>query len=164
MVDAIPELKKQFAASQDEFTREAVAPALVNLGDKDPIYWDYLVREAIVAVDSDEPFPSGFGADGKVAPGLSPQFTAWAQTHNLTTEAAADLAMHNLPGKVLPLAETGDRRAIPLLRRALSSPHFLIQEMGAEGLTDLQDKPRYCLSLRPAGMPPRKWRLCWRTH
>jgi hypothetical protein len=140
VVDAIPELKKQFAASQDEITREAVARALVKLGDKDPIYWDYLAREATVAVDSDEPFPSGFGADGKMAPGLSPQFTAWAKTHNLTTEAAADLATHDLPSKVMFLAWTGDRRAIPLLRRALSSPNFLIQEVGAEGLTDLQDK------------------------
>jgi HEAT repeat protein len=98
------------------------------------------VRAATVAVGSDEPFPSGFGADGKMAPGLSPQFIAWAKAHGLTTEAAADLATHDLPGKVLLLAETGDRRAIPLLRRALSSPNFMIQGYGTQGLADLQDK------------------------
>jgi HEAT repeat protein len=41
---------------------------------------------------------------------------------------------------VLFLAETGDPRAIPLLRRALVSPNFLIQVEGVQGLTDLQDK------------------------
>jgi len=139
-VDAIPELKRQFEASHDEFTKEAVASALVKLGDKDATYWDYLVREATVAVDSDEPFPSGFDANGKLAPGLSPQFIRWAKAHNLTTEGAADAATRDLPGKVAFLSWTGDPRAIPLLRRALASPNFLIQEVGAEGLTDLQDK------------------------
>jgi hypothetical protein len=40
VVAAIPELEKQFAVSQDPDTKDAVASALVKLGDKDPAYWD----------------------------------------------------------------------------------------------------------------------------
>lgn len=116
VVATIPELGKQFAASQDQITKEAVARALLKLGDKDATYWDCLAREAIVAVDSDEPFPSGFDTNGKAVPGIWPQFAAWAKAHNLTTEAAVDLATHDLPSKVRFLGVTGDRRAIPLLR------------------------------------------------
>lgn len=57
VVAAIPDLEKQFAVTQDQTTKGAAARALVKLGDKDPSYWDYLVREATVAIDSDEPFP-----------------------------------------------------------------------------------------------------------
>lgn len=58
-VQAIPDLKKQFALSHDEVTKGKIASALVKLGDKDDTYWDYLVKEATPAIESDAPYPGG---------------------------------------------------------------------------------------------------------
>jgi HEAT repeat protein len=140
VVEAIPYLKKQFSITQDQTTKEAVASALVRLGDGDPTYWDYLVQGATAAIDSDEPFPEGFDAKGKLVPRPSQEFTAWAKAHNLTIDSAVGTAMHDYPLNVMFLGTARDPRAIPLLRQALASPNYVIQEMGAEALADMQDK------------------------
>jgi hypothetical protein len=48
-VQAIPDLRKQFELLhddnfQDQISKDAIASALVRLGDKDPAWWDYLVQ------------------------------------------------------------------------------------------------------------------------
>src|SRR5260370_39289585 len=48
--------------------------------------------------------------------------------------------MYLAPGPVGLLALTGDPRAVPLLRRALWSPNYMIEIMGAMGLAKIQDK------------------------
>lgn len=141
-VEAIPDLKKQFAITKDEISKEAIASALVRFGvDQEGVYWDYLVKGALDAIENDVPYPNGFDSKGRLMPEPSPEFTTWAKTYNLTTDAAEEAATRDLPSKVLYLAESRDRRAIPLLQRALSSPNFLIQASGAQGLAKLQDKP-----------------------
>src|ERR1700686_1780074 len=42
-VEAVPILKEQFARSQDPLVQTKIASAIVRLGDKDDIYWDFLV-------------------------------------------------------------------------------------------------------------------------
>jgi hypothetical protein len=140
-VQAIPELKEQFARSPDSNTKAKIASALVRLGDGDPIYWDLLVKQARVAVESDAPFPGSFDSHGKaVRQQLSPGFIQWAQAHHLVPDAAAETMMYELPLDLMFLASTGDPRAIELLRQGMSSDNYLIQAIAAKGLAKIQDK------------------------
>ena len=139
-VQVIPELKEQFALSQDEVGKGRLASALVKLGDKDVTYWDYLVKEARSAIESDTPSPMQFDSKGAFIKGPSPEFIAWAKARNVTTDSALEAAMYRLPSKVVFLGATGDRRAVPLLRQALSSANYMIQIFAAQELAKLQDK------------------------
>lgn len=140
-VEAIPALQEQFTRTPDPLVKTKIASALVRLGDRDEIYWDFLVKQATTAVESDVPDFMNFDPQAKTGAGPSPQFVAWAKAHNVPPNGreAAD-AMYGLPGKLTLLASAGDPRAIPLLRRGLSSPNHMIEIAAADGLAELQDK------------------------
>jgi hypothetical protein len=137
-VDAIPILKAKFVRSQNTFDKAKIAEALVKLGDTDQTYWDFLVGTATLAVESDAPNVLDVDAKGK-STGLSPKFVAWAVAHNLSPNEAAENAEYFFPGEVAMLGLTGDRRAIPLLRRGLQSPSYFIEAQAANGLAQLGD-------------------------
>jgi hypothetical protein len=132
-VEAIPTLEEQFARSQDARTKAKIASALVRLGTKDDIYWDFLVEQATLAVES--PAPSLVDSQGKIVrEQLSPEFLAWAKAHNVPPDP-----VYGLPGNVVLLGETEDPRGIPLLRRGLLSPNSFIEVAAAKGLAQIQD-------------------------
>jgi len=140
-VQAIPVLKEQFAISQDASVKAKIAGALVRLGDKDEIYWNYLIEQATEAIHSSLPLPAVYDSRGALVRGqVSPEFIAWAKAHNVSPESAGEDAAYGLPGKVAMLGETGDPRGVPLLRQALQSPNFLIAAMAAKSLALIQDK------------------------
>jgi hypothetical protein len=139
-VEAIPILKEQFVISQDPLTKEKLASALVKLGNKDEVYWNFLVEQATPALNSDAPSVSKFDSQGKRVPGLSSEFATWAEAHNILPSVAAQNARYWVPVKVMLLAETGDPRAVPLLRQGLLSPNYQIQAAAARGLAEAQDK------------------------
>jgi HEAT repeat protein len=148
-VEAIPALKEQFARSLDPSQKDdldpgnkaEIASALVRLGDKDPIYWDFLVKQANEAIESDAPFPREFDSRGKMLDDhFSPAFLQWAKDQGLSPGDAGQKAVYELPGKLVFLGETGDPRGLPLLRRAMSSSNYMIQIMAAKGLAKLLDK------------------------
>jgi HEAT repeat protein len=139
-VQAIPILKDKFVSTQDVNDKVQIASALVRLGDKDDTYWDFLVRQAAPAIESDAPPIASYDSQGKFVRGPSPEFVAWAKAHNVSLDSAAEDSMYRSPGKVMMLAVTGDPRGIPLLRRALSSSNFMIQTFAAEGLAGMKDK------------------------
>jgi hypothetical protein len=137
-VEAIPALKEQFPRSQDPLVKAKIANALVRLGDREDIYWDYLVQQVTPALESDA--PDFINYDSTSGGGPSPAFSAWAKAHGESLENAGQNAMYWLPGKVILLGSTGDKRAIPLLQRGLLSPNHMIVIAAAEGLSELQDK------------------------
>ena len=140
-VQAIPALKEQFALNQDADSKAKIASALVRLGDKDEIYWNYLIEQATEAIHSSLPLPAVYDSRGALVRGqVSPEFIAWAKAHNVSPESAGEDAAYGLPGKVAMLGETGDPRGVPLLRQALQSPNFLIAAMAAKSLALIQDK------------------------
>ncbi len=139
-VQAIPVLRAQFAVVTDVVTRQALASALVRLGDGDARFWDFLVARATPAVESDAPFPLAFDAEGNAIPRqLAPDFIAWAASKKMPPAAASHEQIYELPVAVTFLAMTGDPRGLPLLRRALASRNYFIQAVGAKGLARLQD-------------------------
>jgi HEAT repeat protein len=139
-VEAVPVLREQFVRSQDPLVKTKIASALVRLGDKDDIYWDFLVKQVTPAVESDVPDFLNFDTQAKTGAGPSPEFVAWAKAHGVSPESAGEDAMYRLPGKVIILGSTDDPRAIPLLRRGLLSPNHQIEAVAAMGLAEIRDK------------------------
>jgi len=143
MVEAIPVLEKEFGQATDVTTKAQIASGLVQLRDRDDTYWNFLLEQATLAVDSDVPDPF-FDSEGKVrvkeGQTVSPELQAWAQAHHVDANSAAHNAMYDLPGKVLLLGTSGDRRGVPLLQRALGSHNVQIVNFAAMGLANIQDK------------------------
>ena len=133
----IPILEAQFAQTLDAQRKVKTALALVRLHDWNDTYWIFLASDAISAINSDIPFPTEEGPQGKSQ--IAPAFTAWATAHNIAAGDAYEDAMFLEPAKVMVLAFTGDQRAIPLLRQALLSSNLTIQAAGALGLAQFQD-------------------------
>jgi len=138
-VQGIPALEAYFARAQDDETKAMIASALVRLGDKDDAYWDFVVKQATAALDSNVPFPYSLSGGTPESP-LSPDFIAWAKARNLPPGGEAIEAAGDEVGKLAPLARTGDPRGVPLLRRGLQSPNMFIQDLAAAGLAQAQDK------------------------
>lgn len=139
-VRAIPSLEEQFGRTNDVDTKTKIANGLVRLGDKHNTYWNYLLEQATLAVDSDVPDGVFSNLVGQTRDQFSSALQAWAQTHNVSANTAAQSALYDLPGKVLELAQTGDQRGIPFLRRALQSRNYMIAGWAAKGLVQIQDK------------------------
>ena len=155
-VRAVPILHDLFANSQDAEVKERIAGALVKLGDKDSAYFDFMLIQATEAVENYTLYP--FRLDLKASPipkpqqdnnrqdhdamllqELSPEFVAWAKSRSIPVEPAIEEALYTIPGRLLQLGMAGDKRAIPVLRRGLSSPNGMIEVMAAQGLAELKD-------------------------
>lgn len=135
-VEAIPILQEQYSHVEDPLLKAKIASALVKLGDKDETYWNFLVKLATDAVESNMPDLMAYDSQGKVVQSPSPEFIAWAEANSIKSEEQLNL----LRGAVGFLALTGDARAVPLLRRALSSSNYLIVNLASEGLAEIGDK------------------------
>jgi len=138
-VEAIPILEKYYGRTSDPEIKAGVASALVRMGDRDDAYWDYLVKLATPALESDAPYPLNLHPANE-NDHVSPEFQAWATSHNLSIESATHLVMMDLPGKLAPLAQSGDARGVRMLRLALTSSNIMIATLGAAGLAEAQDK------------------------
>jgi hypothetical protein len=161
--EAIPFLKEQFARSidpghkndLDPGNKAEIASALVRLGDKDQIYWDFLAKQADDAIESDPPFPREFDSQGRMLDDhFSSAFLQWAKDHNLSPSDAGERAVYEVPSKLIFLGKTGDPRGLPILRRAMSSSNYMVQLMAAKGLAKLKDKDSIPLILAACEKSP----------
>lgn len=153
--EVLPKLEKRFLDPTEVDEKDIIAKALVQLGDKDNTYWNFLLQQATLAVDSDipEPFPHSRGVPK--AEELSPDFKAWAQAHQLDVSSAIQIVISDFPGRILLLGETGDPRGVPLLQRALHSHNYFIVDQAAKGLAKIQDKDSIPLIIAAMqGAPP----------
>jgi HEAT repeat protein len=103
---------------------------LIGLGDKDDIYWDFLSRQAISALESDASSALKYDSQGKPIEGPSPE-DAWAKQNEILNKVLLF---------VETVAETRDPRGVRILQRALSSPDSDIQIFAASGLARARDK------------------------
>jgi HEAT repeat protein len=152
-VQAIPALEGQFQRATDIDTKVSIASGLVKLRDSNNTYWNFLLEQATLAVDSNIPDSVFSESQGK-ATVLGPELQAWANTHNVSVNTAGTYARYDFPDKVLQLATTGDPRGIPLLRRALQSRNYLIVAWAAKGLAQIQDKQSIPLIITAAHKAP----------
>jgi HEAT repeat protein len=152
-VQAVPVLEEQFKRATDVDTKLSIAAGLVKLKDRDDTYWNFLLEQATLAVDSNIPDPVFSESQGKVVM-LGPELITWADAHSVSVNTALQYARYDYPSKVLPLATTGDPRGIPLLRRALQARNYLIVLWGAMGLAQIQDKESIPLIIAAAKRAP----------
>jgi hypothetical protein len=152
-VQAVPSLEEQFKRANDVDTKVSIASGLVRLKDRDDTYWNFLLEQATLAVDSNIPDSVFSESQGK-ATILGPELQAWADAHNVSVNTAGVHARYDFPSKVLDLATTGDPRGIPLLRRALKSRNYLIVTWAAKGLAQIQDKESIPLIIAAAQRAP----------
>jgi HEAT repeats len=138
--EAIPILKEQFNHIDDQTLKAKIAAALVRMGEKNNTYWDFLVEFAKPALKSDLPDYNGYDQDGKAVPGPSPEFQAWTRSHRDSGVAEVEDSVRASSSGILFLGWSRDKRAIPLLRRALSSPNHMIEIFAAMGLVEIGDK------------------------
>jgi hypothetical protein len=138
---AVPILKEQFMVpALPTSIKQQLALGLIKMGDKDPVYWNYLEENAKRAIESDAPDVRLFNSQGKTVPRqLSPEFIAWAESHHLSPDDAAAAQVYEVPGYLLVLAMTGDLRALPLLRKGMSSKNVFIQMVAAKTLAKYRD-------------------------
>jgi HEAT repeat protein len=157
-IEAIPVLKEQFGRVQDSLLKDKIAAALVRLGDKDDSYWDFLVKDAKTALESDAPNFHGFDAEGKAFGGASPEFEAWLKNRGESVDvgSAAEDSMYFLPGKVMNLGWSRDPRAIPYLHQGLSSANYMIEIAAANGLAEIGDENSIPLIINACRKAPKE--------
>lgn len=138
VVEAMPALEEQFSLKTDVLLKTELAFALVQLGDKDDRYWDFLVKQAEPALDSQVPDPYKYDKNG-TRTGHSPTLREWARVRGVDMNIASEDVAVKFPNSLLMLAMSKDQRAIPVLRRGLWSSNSLVMMAAARGLAQLQD-------------------------
>ncbi|WP_433969277.1 HEAT repeat domain-containing protein [Tunturiibacter gelidiferens] len=123
-------LKENFGNTQDERVKAEIASALIGLGDKENIYWDFLLRQVTSALESAASCAVKNDSQGKPIEGPS-SYDAWAKQ---------DANFNMVLLFVETVAETRDPRGVRILQRALSSPDSDIQLIAAAGLVRARDK------------------------
>lgn len=136
---ALPVLESQFGSSTEVVDKERIAGALLRLGDKNGTYWTFLAAKAGAAADDDAPFFLDLNQNGQVSATLAPDFLRWAADRHIPTSDAFNLVEYMDPSAIDILGYTQDQRAIPILRRALSSPNFFVEASAAKGLANIHD-------------------------
>jgi HEAT repeat protein len=122
-------LKENFGNTQDERRKAEIASTLIGLGDKDDIYWDFLLRQATSLLEGEA--PSAVKSDSQEKPIEGPSsYEAWAKQ---------DREFNEMYTFVEIVAETRDPRGVRLLRRALSSHNSDVQGFAAAGLVRARD-------------------------
>lgn len=152
-VEAIPALEERFGLVSDDLDKGKIAQVLIRLKDPKPVYWAYLEKLVRSALDSDPPDPFDVDAQGRET-GISPRIEEWARATRQAPPAALENATAVYPTYVVLLGGTEDRRAIPLLNRALLSRDHLIQAEAAEGLALFGDKASIPLILEACRKAP----------
>lgn len=132
----VPILEERFVHGQDPDIKGRVARLLLNLGDKNEAYWDFLVQQAKLAIESD--VPSSRCLTPTNCTGHS-AYVVWARAHNAPEDTEAEMKLHWLLEERVQLV-FGDPRGIPLLREALKSPNIDVVQEGSDGLTRAHDK------------------------
>jgi len=130
---AIPVLTAFFARAKDIDAKQQAASNLVILGDKEPLYWNFLMEQARAAVESNPPFPSMFAKQpSQGQAGMSPEMAAWVKARGLAPEAAMEVAL-TLNWRLIRMARTGDPRGAPVLERALDSRSIFFKATAVMG-------------------------------
>lgn len=138
---AIPILKEALPKVADRESRQQIARALIGLGDKDDAGWPILEKYALETIESDMPMPLLLDDKGQIIRGKpNPAFLAWCKKNNVDPNAGFEQYVYKSQGDIELIAEVGDKRAIPLLMKALNSSNIYAASRAAMGLARRQHK------------------------
>jgi hypothetical protein len=116
----VPILEARFVTSQDEEVKAREARTLVDLGDKGNAYWDLLVQQAKLAIESDAPSTRCYTPTECTGHSA---YVVWARAHNAPEDSQAEMKLNWLLEERVQ-GVFGDPRGISLLREALKSPNI----------------------------------------
>jgi len=132
----VPILEERFVHGQDADIKARVAKSLLDLGDKNEAYWDFLVQQAKLAIESDAPSTRCYSSTNCTGHSA---YVAWARAHNASEDSQAEMELNwQLEREVQGIFD--DPRGIPLLREALKSANNNVVWSGADGLSRAHDK------------------------
>lgn len=152
---AIPILKEAFANASDTSIKVNLANVLLMFGEKNDVYWAVLYKRAEEIVNSSAPYPLVFDDKGKTIRGaISPEFLEWVKDNNLSKNEALNEQLGSFPVDVSMMAEIGDPRGLPILRKGLSSPNYVVRAMAARGLALLHDRDSISSIIQAARTAP----------
>jgi hypothetical protein len=136
---AVPILEDLFTQSQSAIGKCFIASKLVQLGDGDALYWNYLVDMATATLAIPDMFV--YDENGRAIKGrVSPEFDAWAKSQKVSGDPWSEEPIYAPSMPMGLLARTGDPRAVPLLKKGLLARNYLVEAMSATGLAELKDK------------------------
>lgn len=132
-------LEKAFDKAKDVDAKRTIANSLIELGNKDDKYWDFLAARARARVEDDMPMPMAYGTNGKAIKGkFADDYLAWCKKKGIEPESMTMDAFYASQNDILAISKTKDRRAIPILMKGLQSPNHMVVMRSAEGLASLQ--------------------------
>ena len=139
----IPQLRRAFSLANDDIEKQIIAAALIGLGDRDDVSYQYLKQRAQDLLKRAIPTPMDIpktGKDwGKTAK-FSPDFLDWVRTHGANVNDAGYQGQVLDPATMKVIASAGDSRFEPVLLRALRLPNVFIIANAAKGLAVLHDE------------------------
>lgn len=137
---AVADAKKIFALASDSNIKQRAASILLSIGLRDPVYFDYLSREAEKALRNDTPWPTLYDKDGNtVRKTFNPDFLKWCERRHVKKSDAFEAVYYRIPVSWNHFAAAGDPRSYDLLIKGLHSHNLMISALSAEGLAKLQD-------------------------
>lgn len=136
---AIPALETQFERSKDLTIKGKIANALVRLGDKNSLYWDFLVNRVLQVLQDEPPTGITYDTSGKVIPAPSMKLAKWAKKHHMSIQQAWNDATFEAVAAIINLGSSDDKRSVPILRQALASQNDFVKMAAARGLAELRD-------------------------
>jgi len=132
-------LKTLYGKSSARLVRQNLALILLQHGDEDKPYLEALIEYAREAVDTTAPLPIEYDEQGVAISGrLAEGFQRWCEAKNVELQECSAM-VYAYPVDVLMLARARNRKAIPLLRRALGVENHAVVEMAVRGLASLDD-------------------------
>jgi HEAT repeat protein len=141
--EAVARMVELFRLTNDSNLKQRAASILVRSGIEDPVYFDYLTREAQKSLDNDMPWPVLYDEDGNKKSNtintLNPEFLKWCKQHNRDPGETFYAAYYEIPVPWYHLGAAGDPRAYHLLIQGLHSQNPMIATWAAHGLALLRD-------------------------
>lgn len=140
-VSKIGIIKKLYQKSNYEVNKTLYAAILWRLGEKDNLYWKYLVSKSIQAVESDMPNPLYFDEKGNIVRGKhNPEFLDWCAKNNVDIPLAATRYIYIYPAIIQYLGLSGDKRGFNIILKAIESKNIQIVLAATNALGILNDK------------------------
>ncbi len=141
-VSKVSIIKKLFENSNEEVNKTLYAAILWRLGEKENLYWDYLVSKSIQAVESDMSHPLYFDDDkGKFVRGKhNPEFLDWCEKNNVDIPLATTRYIYIYPAIIQYLGLSGDKRGFNIILTALESNNMHLVLAATNALGILNDK------------------------
>lgn len=138
-LDVVPLFQELFLKLTEKRPRQYLAFALLKVGRKDEIYFEELAQYARAAIASTAPVSVGYDKEGNaITDHLNPAFLRWCEDNHLALQDRKE-SVTPYGFDVLLLGQTKDRRAVPILRKALVVTNDGIVWSAVRGLAGMND-------------------------